>query len=124
MIIQRAALDSLLLNNVCEVRFVRRRPRAGDGPTRRMLCTKSYELLNSINGRLTLNYAPPKGPKKINEAAENVLVVWDVLMQQYRTISMNSCDLIQQIPNDEFWEYFNENIYPMSPEQKFNFMNS
>lgn len=124
MIIQRAALDSLLLNNVCEVRFVRRRPRAGDGPTRRMLCTKSYELLNSINGRLTLNYAPPKGPKKINEAAENVLVVWDILMQQYRTISMNSCDLIQQIPNDEFWEYFNENIYPMSPEQKFNFMNS
>ncbi len=124
MIIQRVALDSLLLKNVCEVRFVRRRPGAGDGPTRRMLCTKSYELLASVNGRVTLNYAPPKGPKKINEAAENVLVVWDILMQDYRTISMNSCDLIQQIPDKEFWEYFNENIYPMSPEQKFNFMNS
>jgi hypothetical protein len=124
MIIQRAALDSLLLNNVCEIRFVRRRPRAGDGPTRRMLCTKSFDLLNSVNGRTTLNYAPPKGPAKINEAAENVLVVWDILMQSYRTISMNSCDLIQQIPNNDFWEYFNENIYPMSPEQKYNFMNS
>ncbi len=124
MIIQRAALDSLLLNNVCEIRFVRRRPRAGDGPTRRMLCTKSYKLLNSVNGRTTLNYAPPKGPTKINEAAENVLVVWDVLMQSYRTISMSSCDLIQQIPTNDFWEYFNENIYPMSPEQKYNFMNS
>lgn len=124
MIIQRAALDSLLLNNVCEIRFVRRRPRAGDGPTRRMLCTKSHDLLNSVNGRTTLNYAPPKGPVKINEAAENVLVVWDILMQSYRTISMNSCDLIQQIPNNDFWEYFNENIYPMSPEQKYNFMNS
>ena len=100
MIIQRAALDSLLLNNVCEIRFVRRRPRSGDGPSR------------------------PKGPAKINEAAENVLVVWDILMQSYRTISMNSCDLIQQIPNNDFWEYFNENIYPMSPEQKYNFMNS
>jgi hypothetical protein len=124
MLIQRAALDSILINNVCDVRFVRRHPRAGDGPTRRMLCTKSYKLLNSLNGRLTLNYVPPKSPKKINEAAENVLVVWDILMQQYRTISMNSCDLIQQIPNAEFWEYFNENIYPMSPEQKINFMNS
>lgn len=124
MIIQRVALDSLLLKNVCEIRFVRRRPRAGDGPTRRMLCTKSYELLNSVNGRVTLNYAPPRGPKKINEAAENVLVVWDILMQDYRTINMNSCDLIQQIPDKDFWEYFNENIYPMSPEQKFNFMNS
>ena len=124
MIIERVTLDSLLLKNVCEIRFVRRRPRAGDGPTRRMLCTKSYELLNSVNGRTTLNYAPPRGPKKINEAAENVLVVWDILMQDYRTINMNSCDLIQQIPDNEFWEYFNENIYPMSPEQKFNFMNS
>lgn len=124
MIIQRSALDSILLKNVCEIRFVRRRPRVGDGPTRRMLCTKSYELLNSVNGRTTLNYAPLRGPKKINEAAENVLVVWDILMQDYRTINMNSCDLIQQIPEGEFWEYFNENIYPMSPEQKFNFMNS
>jgi hypothetical protein len=124
MIIQRSALDSILLKNVCEIRFVRRRPRAGDGPTRRMLCTKSYELLNSVNGRTTLNYAPPRGPKKINEAVENVLVVWDILMQGYRTINMNSCDLIQQIPEEEFWEYFNENIYPMSPEQKLNFMNS
>mgnify|MGYP001568783982 FL=1 len=124
MIIQRVALDSLLLKNVCEVRFARRTPQAGDSPARRMLCTKSYELLNSVNGRVTLNYAPPKGPKKINEAAENVLVVWDILMQDYRTINMNSCDLIQQIPDKDFWEYFNENIYPMSPEQKFNFMNS
>ena len=38
---------------------------------------------------------------------------------------MNECELIQQIPaNDDFWEYFNENIYPMSADQKFNFMNS
>lgn len=124
MIIQRAALDSLLLNNVCELRFVRRSPRAGDGPTRRMLCTKSYDLLNSVNGRITLNYAPPKGPAKVNEAAENVLVVWDIIMQGYRTISMSSCDLIQQIPKGEFWDYFNENIYPMSSEQKYNFMNT
>lgn len=124
MIIQRTALDSILLTNVCEVRFVRRSPRSGDGPTRRMLCTKSYELLNSVNGRTTLNYAPPRGSKQVNEAAENVLVVWDILMQDYRTINMNSCNLIQQIPESEFWEYFNENIYPMSPEQKYNFMNS
>ena len=45
-------------------------------------------------------------------------------MQNYRTISMTSCDLIQQIPPNEFWKYFNDNIYPMSPEQKYNFMNT
>ena len=124
MIVQRVTLDSLLLSKVCEIRFVRRRPRAGDGPTRRMLCTKSYEILNSVNGRTTLNYRPPSGPVQVNEARDNLIVVWDILMQDYRVISMASCDLIQDISAGEFWEYFNENIYPMSPEQKFSFMNS
>ena len=46
-------------------------------------------------------------------------------MQDYRNINMNQCDLIQEIPaNDDFWIYFNENIYPMSSSQKLNFMNS
>jgi len=124
MIVQRTTLDSLLLTKVCEVRFVRRRPRSGDGPTRRMLCTKSYEILNSVNGRTTLNYRPPSGPVQVNEVRDNLIVVWDILMQDYRAISMSSCDLIQDIPAVEFWEYFNENIYPMSPAQKFSFMNS
>jgi len=125
MIVQRATLDSLLLNNVCEIRFVRRIPKPGFASTRRMLCTKSYGLLNSTNGRITLNFRPPTHISRINEAAENVVIVWDILMQDYRVVSMDQVDLIQEIPaNEEFWKYFNENIYPMSAEQKLNFMNS
>ena len=125
MIVQRATLDSKLLNNVCEIRFVRGTPKPGFPPTRRMLCTKSYSLLNSTNGRITLNYRPPRNPKQINEAADNIIVVWDIIMQNYRNVSMDQCDLINEIPaNEEFWTYFNNNIYPMSPEQKINFMNS
>ena len=125
MIIQRSALDSILLNNVCEVRFVRRGVKAGSSRTRRMFCTKSYSILQSTNGRLTLNYRPPTSPPQINEAAENIINVWDIIMQDYRNISMTQCDLIQQIPaNDEFWKFFNETIYPMSAEQKLNFMNT
>lgn len=125
MIVQRATLDNILLNNVCEIRFVRRAPKIGAPPTRRMLCTKSYSLLNSTNGRITLNYRPPVKPKQVNEAVENIIVVWDILMQDYRNVSMDQCDLIREIPaNEEFWKYFNTNIYPMSPEQKLTFMNS
>jgi hypothetical protein len=125
MIVQRATLDSILLNNVCEIRFVRRIPKPGFPPTRRMLCTKSYSLLNSTNGRITLNFRPPTNPVQINEALENVVVVWDILMQDYRNVSMDQCDLIKEYPaNDKFWEYFNNNIYPMSPQQKIQFMNS
>ena len=124
MIIQRETLDSILLNNVCEIRFTRRRPVKGKSPTRRMWCTKSYKLLNSTNGRVGLNYKPPSGPKQINESLYNVLVVWDILMQDYRIVNFDQCNLIQQIPaDDNFWKYFNENIYPMTTEQKINFMN-
>lgn len=125
MIVQRATLNNILLNNVCEIRFVRRIPKPGFPPTRRMLCTKSYDLLNSTNGRITLNFRPPTNPVQVNEALENVVVVWDILMQDYRNVSMDQCDLINEYPaNDEFWEYFNNNIYPMSPQQKIQFMNS
>jgi len=90
-----------------------------------MLCTKSYELLNSTNGRISLNYAPPTHPPLINEAKENLLIVWDIYMQQFRNINMNDCYLLNQLPaDDSFWEYFNENLYNMTPEQKMAFMNS
>lgn len=124
MIVQRAALDSILLNHVCDIRFVRRRPVAGKPATRRMWCTKSYNLLNSVNGKVSLNYRPPTHPKQVNESLKNVLVVWDIFMQDYRTVSFDQCDLIQQIPADEnFWKFFNDNLYIMSTEQKINFMN-
>jgi len=46
-------------------------------------------------------------------------------MQNYRTINCNQVDLIEKIPaTEEFWTYFNDNIYPMSPAQKAGFMNS
>ena len=125
MLIQKAALDSILLDNVCELRFPRRIIKPGLASTRRMLCTKSLSLLNSVNGRVSLNYFPPKGPPRPNLSSDNLTVAWDILMQDYRNINMNQCDLIQQIPaDDDFWVYFNENIYPMSAQQKLNFMNS
>jgi hypothetical protein len=125
MVVQRSTLDSILLANVCDVRFVRKIPRNGRPPTRRMLCTKSYSLLNSTNGRITLNYRPPTNPPQVNEAKDNIITVWDILIQDYRNINMAQCDLIEQIPaTEEFWEYFNDNIYPMSADQKLNFINT
>ena len=125
MIIQKSALDLLLQTNVCEIRFPRRTVKSGLASTRRMLCTKSQQLLTSVNGRLSLNYFAPKGAPKSYLGPDHLAVAWDILMQDYRNINMDQCDLIQEIPaNDDFWIYFNENIYPMSAQQKFNFMNS
>lgn len=125
MKVQYSSLNSDLLNNVCEVRFLKRTSPSNRPEYRRMLCTKNYELLSSVNGKLTLNFREATRQKVINEAVKNVLVVWDILMQDYRIISLDDCDLITKIPADEtFWEYFNKNIYPMSTNQKVNFMKS
>lgn len=121
----RQSLAQLLLNNVCEVKFLRRRQKPGQPATRRMLCTKSSELLNSVNGRVVLNYRPPTHQSKINESRDNALVVWDIFVQDFRVVSMDNCELIRQFPADEsFWEYFNEYIFPMSEAQKIQFMDS
>jgi hypothetical protein len=117
-------LNQLLQENVREIKFVRRRPKPGSSPTRRMLCTNAATLLRSREAREALHYTPTKQPPKYNPRAKNLLIVWDIFMQAYRTISVDSCELISQIPaNDEFWKYFNEVLYKMTPEQKTTFMN-
>jgi hypothetical protein len=90
-----------------------------------MLCTKSYDLLNSTNGKIVLNYRPPRGNKTYSESKTGTLVVWDILMQDYRKFSASTAVIIKKIPaNEEFWAYFKESVYPLTTEQKITYMDS
>ena len=124
MKINLSALKGMLLTHVADVRFVRKRPKPGHPATRRMLCTNSAELLNSIDGKMALNYRPPKGGKQINESQSNVAITWDIIMQDYRAINTAQCDLITTIPIAEFWTYFNDVLSPMSSSDKVGLMNT
>lgn len=124
MQIGREALRSLLLNSVAEIKFFRRRPVVGKSPTRRMLCTNSTEMLNSYNGKTVLNYNPPVLMPKFNPNQKNLIITWDILMQNYRCVNMDGCDLVNSYTGDEFWKYFNETILPMSTKQKMVFMDT
>lgn len=118
-------LYQALLNNVVEVRFVRRRQLPGLGPVRRMLCTNNSTVLTSPNGRIVLNYRTPTNALNYNPAQKNLIITWDILMQDFRTISLDDCEIVRQFqPNDEFWNFFNETIFPMSLQQKVAFMQS
>jgi hypothetical protein len=124
-IVGQSSLRSLLLTNVAEIRFQRRVNVPGSTAFRRMWCTNSSTLLNSYNGRAILNYRPPSRGYTFDVTGKNLIVTWDILMQDYRNISMDNCDLLRSIPaNEEFWKFFNENILIMSTQQKINFMNS
>lgn len=117
-------MEQRLQNNVCDIRFVRRRPDKERPPTRRMICTKSYELLQSVDGRVKLNYRPPVHFTTADPIRQNLVIVWDILMQDYRNVNMDHCSIVQDIPVADFWKYYGEVLYPMSPEDKINFMNS
>lgn len=118
-------IKSLLQNNVAEIKFIRRRPKPGAPATRRMLCTNSLSLLGSTEGRLALNYRRAINMPKFDPNAKNLVITWDIFMQDYRCINMAACDLIQVIPaNKEFWTFFNEKLVGMNPMQKITFMNS
>ena len=120
-----AELNNLLANNVLDIGFVRRLPVRGKPLTRRMMCTKSNEILNSNNGLLSLNYRAPVQAPKYNPETEGLVIAWDIFMQDFRNIPAESVTVINTIPgNDDFWKYFNENLRLMSPQQKYNFMMS
>ena len=120
-------MDLLLRSHVCEIVFVRRRPERAPGrpEIRRMICTNSQWLLTSDNGVKSLNYHPPKTARRLDQAKHDIVVVWDIFMQDYRNVSMDTCYLRQTIPDDDtFWKYYNDALYRMTPMQKMNFMDS
>ena len=123
----RSELDSMLTQNACEIVFLRRRPerkkRAEATVTRKMICTSSMDILRSELGLRALNYRP-EGPKQINEVVHDIVVVWDIIMQDYRNVSMEYCFLVKKIPSAEFEEYYNKTLAPMSTKQKLQFMDS
>ena len=87
-----------------------------------MLCTNSARILKSEPGRETLHYRPTfKGPR-FNPATKNLIIAWDIFKQDYRMINCDDVMVISQVPDDEeFWTYFTEVLYKMSPGQKETF---
>lgn len=126
MQVSRSQLISTLKTNVCEVKFARRLFKPGASATRRMLCTNSFTLLNSANGRLTLNYRPTSRLPVYDPTIKNLVITWDIFMQNYRQINFDGpVDLIKSIPaNDEFWEYFSKNLANLTPAEKLQFQNT
>jgi hypothetical protein len=121
------ALKTILETNVAEIRFARRRPKAGHPAQRHMICSNDKRFLSTAAGRITLNFRPVTNTKPVpyfNRNSKNVLNVWDIIMQDYRNISMDNCDLVQIIPSDKFWDFFEKNLAILSTGEKMRYMDS
>ena len=117
-------LKATLRENVCEITFARRRLYPGKLPYRRMLCTLNDNLLQSTNGRLVLNYRPPANSLPYPAESKKLFPVWDIFMQDWRMVSIDFCQLLTTYNTEEFWNYFNEKLIKMSPQDKINYMNA
>ena len=94
-----------------------------------MLCTNNDRLLKSIPGHVALGYTPPKGiGLKYNPDDKNLVVTWDIFMQAFRQVPIESVTLISAIPLtdtesiDRFWEFFAKRMQNMSAQEKEDFM--
>lgn len=116
----RNRLENLLSDNILIISFFRRTYPVGR--VRRMICTKS-DILTSFQGRVNLNYRPPKHSPTINQKEHNIVIVWDILCQDYRWVPCESVNIIEVIPKNEFWNYYNNALLPMSKRDKIAFMN-
>ena len=125
MTVSIISLKPILQNAACEIKFARRRPVPGRPPFRRMLCTNSNAILNSIDGRITLNFKPGTKSPKFDPNQKNLVIAWDILMQDYRCINCDNCELITTVPAGEaFWTYFKNSLMKLSAQQKMMFMDS
>lgn len=123
--ISRPNLLNILKKNVCELYFLKRHDVKFRPSDRNMVCTNSYELLNSANGRRVLNYRAPHSIPHFDPVAKGLIITWDILQMNYRCVNMTYCFLIREYEShDEFWETFNNKFYPMSPLDKLVWMDS
>ena len=132
--LSRDGLKFLLQTHIVELFFVRRNEKfgfRGQNPhIRRMLCTLDAHFLQSISGRLTLNYQIPTNPPAYNPVEKNVIFVWDILWQDWRAIPVEWVRVITAIPTktkedqEKFWVLFESFFAKMSAADKLRFMST
>lgn len=126
-------LQALAQQNVVELVFTRRHPKEGWSIGRRMLCTLNRKLLNSVAGKLTLNFRAPIYPPPYptgHYRRYKLACVWDILWSDYRMVPVESVQVVAVMPTrtkseiDQFWIYFSTKFYKMSPQDKITYMNA
>lgn len=119
-------LVRLLRNNICEIRFTRRHRKAGRPAHRRMLCTNSLNFMMIPQWKVALNYRHPSSFPKFSPKEHNVIITWDILMQDFRMIPVDEVELIQRYEASDagFGPIFNDVFRKLSPQEKIKWMDS
>lgn len=119
-----AGLIQICDNHLVELKFNRRTKNVVP-PIRRMLCTRDRALLNSALSKEIFNFIPPTQPHPYNAASKGLVTVFDIIMQDWRNIPADQCEVIMAVPTkpeQRFWEFFDKKLRSMTTKQKEQFM--
>jgi hypothetical protein len=125
-----SSVKKLLEAGVVEIKFARRRPKKGQNSSRRMLATNNKLLLSSLEGAVAFKFSPPSQAPKYNASAHGLVIAYDLLKLDFRAIPANASNVLsfRPITNEEelkeFWQFFGQELAPMSSEDKEKFINS
>lgn len=123
--LSREGLKRLALTHAIELIFIRR-DKYRMPKTRRMFMTLDPLLLNSALGKKLLHFKKPIYPRAYDPTSKNLLFVWDIIMQDWRAIPIESANIIEPPiptrPQKLFWEYYNNVLVKMTSTQKSSFM--
>ena len=125
-----ASLKSMLNQSILDIRFTRRTPKAGKPNTRRMLCTNAPQFLSTIAAKSVFGFSAPSGAPKYNAASKGLVIAYDLFMQNFGAINGSNVEILNVYPVtneqqiNEFWDFFSQNVSPMSASDKDKFMDS
>lgn len=126
MILTRNELEQLCNNHLVELLF-NRRGAPNPKTTRRMLCTRDLRLLKSELGKQTFHFTSPTRQLSYDPVQKGLVVVFDVLKQDWRMVPANSVTFVNAVPTfpqENFWEYFDKKLRSMTNRQKNTFINT
>lgn len=92
-------LDRLLLENVVTLLYTKQ-----NGQRRQMVCTKSAELLQSFEGEAFLGYRQPKSMPNYDIDATNNIIVFDIMVKDFRNIAADRAVVKGSIPGGKYRE--------------------
>lgn len=119
-----SGLTLLCNTHVVELKF-NRRTKYVVPPVRRMLCTRDELLLNSDMSKEVFHFQKPTQPHPYNAASKGLVTVFDILVQYWRNIPADQCEVIMAVPTrpeKRFWEFFDKKIRNMDEVRKRDFM--
>lgn len=95
--------NRVLRDNVVEIKFIKK-----NGQPRKMLCTKSRLLLQSLEGSYYLKYRLAVNKLNYSPRRYNNVIVWDIQNEDYRQVNCDTVVITRKVSAEQYLKTLRE----------------